>query len=291
MFFLFFFKQKTAYELPLCDWSSDVCSSDLSSRSAAARRGARAPPFRPGCRRTTAPPAWRSPPRATRPSGWKARTLRPCQGRPPRRGRSTRRRSPTAAAGWRCPGAVAAPARRAGTSARGARPPDQPERGDDQEHEQRDHRPRRYPYRRAEPREQRVAREAARRDGGGVFARRTTGREGQCLEGEERQRRNSRSGQVLTPCPPLRVAERGDDSKRRCASRPISGANNRWSATAASTVPAVPTSVVVQTPSRGPYQMMAGSWGTTARAMLDRNAYAKSSAVGVAGRCMARCFT
>src|SRR3989449_5229649 len=54
--------------------------------------------------------------------------------------------------------------------------------------------------------------------------------------------------------------------------------------------PAVRTSVVVQTPSRGPYQMMAGSWGTTARAMLDRNAYAKSSAVGVAGRCMARCF-
>ena len=26
----FFFKQKTAYEIPLCDWSSDVCSSDLS---------------------------------------------------------------------------------------------------------------------------------------------------------------------------------------------------------------------------------------------------------------------
>src|SRR5213080_2741209 len=25
----FFFKQKPAYELPLCDWSSDVCSSDL----------------------------------------------------------------------------------------------------------------------------------------------------------------------------------------------------------------------------------------------------------------------
>src|SRR5213080_2652530 len=25
----FFFKQKTAYEIPLCDWSSDVCSSDL----------------------------------------------------------------------------------------------------------------------------------------------------------------------------------------------------------------------------------------------------------------------
>src|SRR5213080_4968934 len=29
IFFFFFFKQKTAYEIPLCDWSSDVCSSDL----------------------------------------------------------------------------------------------------------------------------------------------------------------------------------------------------------------------------------------------------------------------
>src|SRR5881296_1942749 len=28
-FFFFFFKQKTAYEMLLCDWSSDVCSSDL----------------------------------------------------------------------------------------------------------------------------------------------------------------------------------------------------------------------------------------------------------------------
>src|SRR5881296_1413626 len=27
--FFFFFKQKTAYEMLLCDWSSDVCSSDL----------------------------------------------------------------------------------------------------------------------------------------------------------------------------------------------------------------------------------------------------------------------
>jgi len=25
----FFFKQKTAYEIWRCDWSSDVCSSDL----------------------------------------------------------------------------------------------------------------------------------------------------------------------------------------------------------------------------------------------------------------------
>src|SRR3546814_3769470 len=28
----FFFKQKTAYELRISDWSSDVCSSDLSQR-------------------------------------------------------------------------------------------------------------------------------------------------------------------------------------------------------------------------------------------------------------------
>src|SRR3546814_19185547 len=30
----FFFKQKTAYDMRISDWSSDVCSSDLSSRSA-----------------------------------------------------------------------------------------------------------------------------------------------------------------------------------------------------------------------------------------------------------------
>src|SRR3546814_9849908 len=29
MFMFFFFKQKTAYELRISDWSSDVCSSDL----------------------------------------------------------------------------------------------------------------------------------------------------------------------------------------------------------------------------------------------------------------------
>src|SRR3546814_11700400 len=30
MFLFFFFKQKTAYEMRISDWSSDVCSSDLS---------------------------------------------------------------------------------------------------------------------------------------------------------------------------------------------------------------------------------------------------------------------
>src|SRR3546814_4489264 len=29
IFFFFFFKQKTAYEMRISDWSSDVCSSDL----------------------------------------------------------------------------------------------------------------------------------------------------------------------------------------------------------------------------------------------------------------------
>src|SRR3546814_16127212 len=31
MFFVFFFKQKTAYEMRISDWSSDVCSSDLAA--------------------------------------------------------------------------------------------------------------------------------------------------------------------------------------------------------------------------------------------------------------------
>src|SRR5213596_1179202 len=33
MFFFFFFKQKTAYEIRPCDWSSDVCSADLLGRA------------------------------------------------------------------------------------------------------------------------------------------------------------------------------------------------------------------------------------------------------------------
>src|SRR3546814_10336173 len=38
----FFFKQKTAYEMRISDWSSDVCSSDLTEKATAAR-GKRAP--------------------------------------------------------------------------------------------------------------------------------------------------------------------------------------------------------------------------------------------------------
>src|SRR3546814_9399720 len=35
---LFFFKQKTAYEMRISDWSSDVCSSDLRADRGIARR-------------------------------------------------------------------------------------------------------------------------------------------------------------------------------------------------------------------------------------------------------------
>ena len=35
--FFFFFKQKPAYEIVDCDWSSDVCSSDLLLRTQPAR--------------------------------------------------------------------------------------------------------------------------------------------------------------------------------------------------------------------------------------------------------------
>src|SRR3546814_2776284 len=34
VYFFFFFKQKTAYEMRISDWSSDVCSSDLFERVA-----------------------------------------------------------------------------------------------------------------------------------------------------------------------------------------------------------------------------------------------------------------
>src|SRR3546814_2466367 len=37
-FYFFFFKQKTAYEMRISDWSSDVCSSDLGANA----------PLRPG---------------------------------------------------------------------------------------------------------------------------------------------------------------------------------------------------------------------------------------------------
>src|SRR3546814_16722552 len=36
LFLFFFFKQKTAYEMRISDWSSDVCSSDLADAAGAA---------------------------------------------------------------------------------------------------------------------------------------------------------------------------------------------------------------------------------------------------------------
>src|SRR3546814_2778143 len=42
--FFFFCKQKTAYEMRISDWSSDVCSSDLPERRVSRLN-------RPGCRR------------------------------------------------------------------------------------------------------------------------------------------------------------------------------------------------------------------------------------------------
>src|SRR3546814_2011582 len=44
----FFFKQKTAYEMRISDWSSDVCSSDLGGTAGPAR--GRGQPARPGSR-------------------------------------------------------------------------------------------------------------------------------------------------------------------------------------------------------------------------------------------------
>src|SRR3546814_8907587 len=49
IFCFFFFKQKTAYEMRISDWSSDVCSSDLARPQPAHRRkGARSSRSREG---------------------------------------------------------------------------------------------------------------------------------------------------------------------------------------------------------------------------------------------------
>src|SRR3546814_1336013 len=43
IYFFFFFKQKTAYEMRISDWSSDVCSSDLQTLRLAAGIDQRTP--------------------------------------------------------------------------------------------------------------------------------------------------------------------------------------------------------------------------------------------------------
>src|SRR3546814_9145887 len=71
-FLFFFFKQKTAYEMRISDWSSDVCSSDLRGGKQSAsivrcrssgRHSTTAPPLQPirGCRRLPPPTASRAP--------------------------------------------------------------------------------------------------------------------------------------------------------------------------------------------------------------------------------------
>src|SRR3546814_17276170 len=50
-FVVFFFKHKTAYEMRISDWSSDVCSSDLSALGTARQR-----PVRDARRRHGVPP-------------------------------------------------------------------------------------------------------------------------------------------------------------------------------------------------------------------------------------------
>src|SRR3546814_5789068 len=44
--FIFFFKQKTAYEMRISDWSSDVCSSDLARGAGSRSLGRRPVPAR-----------------------------------------------------------------------------------------------------------------------------------------------------------------------------------------------------------------------------------------------------
>src|SRR3546814_10873458 len=77
--FFFFFKQKTAYEMRISDWSSDVCSSDLPSlactravqqssigrKASAAFRPLSPPVFcrRSGRVRRPPPQGWNEPPR------------------------------------------------------------------------------------------------------------------------------------------------------------------------------------------------------------------------------------
>src|SRR3546814_1923664 len=49
-FSFFFFKQKTAYEMRISDWSSDVCSSDLDAPAPGRRLADRAEPGQPAAR-------------------------------------------------------------------------------------------------------------------------------------------------------------------------------------------------------------------------------------------------
>src|SRR3546814_5605766 len=70
--FFFFFKQKTAYEMRISDWSSDVCSSDLDYRVTAIRR-ARAGAANEGNLRGAATRRARTPRHSTSPRAQRTR--------------------------------------------------------------------------------------------------------------------------------------------------------------------------------------------------------------------------
>src|SRR3546814_15655503 len=71
----FFFKQKTAYEMRISDWSSDVCSSDLWSGGARPTGGQAGWSRRRGR-------AWPNGSRAFRQANWKTMTMPMATGRP-----------------------------------------------------------------------------------------------------------------------------------------------------------------------------------------------------------------
>src|SRR3546814_5855830 len=60
VFYFFFFKQKTAYEMRISDWSSDVCSSDLKEGVITWRSGISCGGSSRGYCRRSDPQIWRS---------------------------------------------------------------------------------------------------------------------------------------------------------------------------------------------------------------------------------------
>src|SRR3546814_18261705 len=68
LLFFFFFKQKTAYEVRISDWSSDVCSSDLSRTRLLPKRLPAPVPSRPSRRPSPMQPRLRRSSPRSRPS-------------------------------------------------------------------------------------------------------------------------------------------------------------------------------------------------------------------------------
>src|SRR3546814_5067981 len=94
IFVVFFFKQKTAYEMRISDWSSDVCSSDLIPGDGAARQPGGGNPLGPASarcasRREQAGPALRGFPHTGPRGAARARRSRP-RGAAPAPGRRGR---------------------------------------------------------------------------------------------------------------------------------------------------------------------------------------------------------